>query len=271
MPAGTPGISAAYDAQRKKTTGIAIAAGLVALLLATFVTLNATGVLGAKGNRADDRVLVAQGQRPDGTILQAQGERGAPVMQRSAEVVAPVKMPGNIYDWLKHLEKCEAERIAVTTGQVGEAMTEQAKLKATGGVDAIQDALNGIDDPNAQLRSPTEGLARLLKMMHDQTMQVQQRFQAVPPPAECGPIAAAYTQALNETAAQMGEIGDHLAAGDVQKLLTMKGKSNEGIDSAGKRTDRLVGEICNKYNTAKWFSVSGDILPGGIFGASSGF
>jgi len=43
----------------------------------------------------------------------------------------------------------------------------------------------------------------------------------------------------------------------------MKGESAEGIDAAGAKTDRLVGEICDKYKTKKWFSIDKDIGAGG--------
>ena len=105
--------------------------------------------------------------------------------------------------------------------------------------------------------------------MHDQCVEVLQFFDSVEPPRECVSIRNAYDQALNEEAAQMGDIADHLAAGDMNKLLKMEGKSAQGIDSAGEKTDRLVGEICDKYHKRRWFVIESDIKSSPLFG--SGF
>src|SRR6185312_14399590 len=162
------------------------------------------------------------------------------------------------------------KRVDITLGQLTDAYTEKEKSQLAGGVDALKDALNGIDDPNSELHSPTDKLAGIVKKMHDQVVDLQGFFDDYPKaPAECVPIKDAYDQALSETAAQMGDIADHLAAGDIDKLLKMEGKSAGGIDSSGEKTDRLVGEICSKYNKRRWFSIASDIKSSPLFG--SGF
>jgi hypothetical protein len=181
----------------------------------------------------------------------------------------PPGMPDDIYKWLEHLRISEEKRNEVTISHLTTAYTEKEKAQLEGGVDAVKDLLNGIDDPNSEMHPPTEKLGQVLKQMHDDVRQVQVFFDSMPPPQECIPIRDAYDQALTEEAAQMGDIGDHLASGDIEKLLKMEGKSAAGIDSAGAKTDRLVGEICDKYNKRRWFSIASDIKSTSIFG--SGF
>jgi len=222
--------------------------------------------LAASGHLPDDGSLMAQGSRPDGTLM-AQGN--LPDSTMGAQGQAPPEMPDDIYKWLEHLHKTEDKRVDVTMGQLTQAYTEKEKAQVEGGVDALKDLLNGIDDPNSELHSPTEKLAGVLKKMHDDTVELQKFFESYPPPAECVPIRDAYDQSLNETAAQMGDIADHLATGDIDKLMHMEGKSASGIDSAGAKTDRLVGEICDKYHKRRWFSIATDIKSSPIFG--SGF
>jgi hypothetical protein len=105
-----------------------------------------------------------------------------------------------------------------------------------------------------------------MKQMHNEYGRLVDYFLSVPPPEECKPIRDAYAQAIEETTASIGDIGDHLAAGDIQALMGTKGKSAGTIDAPGKRADRLVGEICDKYNTPRWFSIASDITTEGVFG-----
>jgi hypothetical protein len=187
-----------------------------------------------------------------------------------AKEVTRIVMPQDIYDWLEHLHQTELACVQITNGEISQGMVEKEKLSVGGGVDAVKDALNGIDDPNSQLHSPTEGLAKMIKQMHDSTADLLTKFDAIPAPSECIPIQAAYDQALSETASELGDLGDHLAAGDIDKLMSMKGVSAAGIDSARAKADRLVGEICSRYDTRRWFTIDKDIAPGGVF-AMPGF
>jgi hypothetical protein len=264
MPAAIPSLSQAYEAQKKRNATIAAIVACAAILGAIAVGLTkGTKALGFGSEQTDGNVLTAQGTTPDGSILAAAGAQAPPMLNKDAE--APAKMPQDVYEWLEHLRKTEEKRVDMTSGQGASAMIEKTKLSVDGGIDAIKDALNGIDDPNAQLRSPTEGLATLLKQMQNDTLHLVEFFNSVTPPAECVPIRDAYDRALRETAGQIGDVADSMAAADIQGLLKMKGASNEGIDTYGKKTDRLVGEICDKYHTSKWFSIAGDITFGGIF------
>jgi hypothetical protein len=269
MPASMPSLSQAYADQKRKNATIATVIGVCALAAAMIVGLTqGAKALGFGADRQKAEVLGAPGATSS-AVLMAPGNSGPPVMTSEAKL--PEKMPKEIFDWLEHLRKCEEERISITSGQGSKLMVEKAKGQIAGGVDAVKDLLNGIDDPNSEIHPPTEGLAKLIKQMHDETMNLVQYFNSVPPPEECIPIRDAYDRTIRETAGQIGDVADSLAASDINGLLSMKGKSNEGIDANGKKTDRLVGEICDKYHTSKWFSINGDITFGGVFSAGPGF
>lgn len=266
-----------FQQQKKRTLLIAIILGIVAALIAGGLALKSMGILGQNGHRPgdslsatghlpDDGTFLAGGEKPGG-VLMAPGKKEGAVMASPGQ--ADPEMPEDIYRWLEHLRKTEEKRVDITMGQLTQAYTAKEKAQVEGGVDALKDLLNGIDDPNSELHSPTDKLAEVLKKMHDETMDLLKSFDSYPPPTACIPIRDAYDQSLNETAAQMGDIADHLAAGDVEKLLKMEGKSAKGIDSAGARTDRLVGEICDQYHKRRWFSIASDIKSSPIFG--SGF
>ena len=276
--ANVPSMMGDFQQQRRKATMVAILIGCVALLFGAGLFLKSKGILGQSGQGPDNASinaggavpgsgsLLAKDDRPDG-ILQAPGARNDAPLGAKGDL--PPEMPEDIYKWLEHLRKTEEKRIDITMGQLTTAYTEKEKAQLEGGVDALKDLLNGIDNPDSEIHSPTEKLAKVLKKMHDDTKELQKFFDSYPPPQECVPIANAYDQALTETAGQMGDIADHLAAGDVEKLLKMEGKSASGIDTAGKKTDRLVGEICDKYHKRRWFGIADDIKSSPIFG--SGF
>ncbi len=272
MPMGMPtavsgtNISNQFEQQKKRNLVISIVLGCLAILLAGGLALKSMGLLGASGKSPEEQALIAHGKLP-GDPFVALGKAPAAPLEAVAE--KPPEMPDDIYKWLEHLRISEEKRNAITMSQLTSAYTEKEKSQVAGGVDALKDLLNGIDDGTSEMHPPTEKLAVLLKDMHDQVRQVLAFFDSVPPPKECIPIRDAYDQALNEEAAQMGDIADHIAAGDVEKLLKMEGKSAQGIDSAGTKTDRLVGEICDKYHKRRWFNIASDIKSSPIFG--SGF
>lgn len=100
-------------------------------------------------------------------------------------------------------------------------------------------------------------------------------FNSKQPPAECVPIKSAYEQCLGETSAMMMDILGELdkAQSDpnaaISGLIAMMGTSEGKIDVAAKQSDSLLGRICAKYDTYKWFSLSGDI-GGGLGGLGLG-
>lgn len=280
VAAGAPpsNLSAAFEQQKRRNLILAVALTCIAAICAGAFALRSMGVIGAGGDKPDDPSLYAHGKTPADSSLVAMAKTPPGPLQAVGSTTptpleaagkAPLDMPDDIYKWLEHLRISEEKRTEITISHLTTAYTEKEKSQLEGGVDALKDLLNGIDDPNSEIHSPTEKLANVLKKMHDDVHEVLVFFDSMEPPQECIPIRDAYDQALNEEAAQMGDIADHLASGDIEKLLKMEGKSAAGIDSAGAKTDRLVGEICDKYNKRRWFSISSDIKSTSIFG--SGF
>lgn len=259
IPSGS--VSQAFNIQRKRNNIILAICAAVAGLLGIFFGLRAAGLL-QLGQKTGVPVLTAKGS--NGNAVMQQVASGGPAVTQQKEQI--ISMPDDIREWLEHLRKTEEKRVHLTQGQLTDALVEKTKGSIAGGADAVQALANGIDDPNSEMKPPTEGLARLLKKMHDDCVGLTEHFDSVKPPEECVPIRNAYDQALNETSGELGDIADHLAAGDIDRLLKMKGQSKANIDSPAKTTDRLVGEICEKYHTRRWFSIQSDIGTSGLFG-----
>ncbi len=247
-------IGSAFEDDRRRRNKIA-AAVIAGVLVLAILAGSAANLLQKNASIGDNSLLKKQAHVPP------------PVLEKTAEHVT---MPEDIRNWLEHLHQTEIARVDTTNKSIANARVEQAKDSVAGGAAGVQSALDGMDDPNSQLKSPVDDLARMIKGMHDQVFDLQKQFDNYPAPNECIPIQAAYDQALGEEAAELGDLGDHLASGDVAKLQSMEGTSVAGIDAAGAKTDRLVGEICDKYNTKKWFSINKDIGPGGVL-AGTGF
>ncbi|HWD40834.1 MAG TPA: hypothetical protein VG944_18445 [Fimbriimonas sp.] len=260
-PAAATGmpLSQAFDAQRRRNRAAVGGAALLALV-AAFFGLRATGLLKIGASQPDGGNLKLHASAGPAALEKPGAISPAP-LEKPATVIT---MPDDIRKWLEHLHQCELKRVAVTTSALNQAMVEKEKLSVNGGADAVQDALNGIDDPNSELHSPVDSLAAMIKKMHDDMADLQKLFDSYPAPDECQPIQAAYDQAVGEERDELGDLADHLAANDMEKIQSMKGMSNSGIDAAGAKTDRLVGEICDKYNTKKWFSINKDIGGAGV-------
>lgn len=186
------------------------------------------------------------------------------------------KMPQEVREWLLHLERTESERNRMTKAQLGSVLGMMTGFGGGGSLEALaNEALTGEEatvqeyDPSKRERAQGE-TAAIRKSWKD----LNAYFNSKQPPAECVPIKNAYEQCLGETSAMMLDILGQLekAESDPQAalngLISMMGTSEGKIDVAAKQTDGMVGQICHKYDTWKWFSISGDI--GGGLGALGG-
>jgi hypothetical protein len=281
IPAGAANLAQAYADQKRKALVTAIVIACMALL--AFMGLAASGAfkpLAVNATNPGVKVLQAEGSLPPSGPLNIVANNAGPVLETPA--TAPAGMPPDVRAWLEHLHQTEIKRVDTTKDMLGDAVVEQAKQGVVGGVDSMQDILNGIDDPNSETTPPTAALERMVKGMHDKYALLIDYFDGPNPPCpeECQPIKAAYDHVLNETTGELGDLADDLSVGDMastndmaakaKKLEGTKGQSSGQIDAYGSKTDRLVGEICAKYNTAKWFEVSADISAGGALGVGGG-
>ncbi|MEA2552890.1 MAG: hypothetical protein QOJ65_1066, partial [Fimbriimonadaceae bacterium] len=50
----------------------------------------------------------------------------------------------------------------------------------------------------------------------------------------------------------------------LEKAYTAQGTSGEGIDAKFAASDELLSQICDHYDTRKWFSISQDLGGGAL-------
>ncbi len=193
------------------------------------------------------------------------------------------EMPADIKAWLEHLEKTERERRRLSMRQIGSFTATMAGLQMGDAMKMLEEIAGS--DPNSN-EDPQETSAVAVHKEFEQARtdwrNLRDQFNAMPPPAECEPIRQAYEVALSETSGMMGDlmgsVEKALASDDPQAkkdvvadLYEMKGAS-EVIDQAGKKTDGLIQEICDKYKTKKWFGIAEDFGGGGgMMGGMGGF
>jgi hypothetical protein len=182
-------------------------------------------------------------------------------------------MPPSVHDWLEHLRRIEERKNRLTAEQVAALKTFAAKYQALGpaaGMLANPDS----DDDNT---NPVTPMVQTTADMAGPWNKLIKDFQAVPPPPECQKLADEYYSAINEIPAEMNDIqgllnnlsnqmsngtsstGETDANKDALKNAeSMQGKSKEGIDDHLTASDDMLGDVCAKYNTRKWFSISSD-------------
>ena len=271
-------------ARNRRSTRWAVVLGLLGALLAAWIGLKASGALGLGGQQAQANslqasgsgnppVLEAQGSNQP-PILRAEGNSGSPVLERAGQVVV---MPDDIRAWLEHLRRTEEKRMRLAENQISEMMVSLTLLQGGDPLSNLGGLLNEDDpiDSNAKPPSIEKTTNDTLRQRKAWT-ELTTFFNSVPPPAECAPIRNEYDQVVRETGAMMADIVGVVAdAGSnpqsaLASLMRMQGKSKDRVDKPAAETDGLVGEICRKYNTRKWFDIQGDV-GGGMFGKNKIF
>lgn len=252
------------------TRPIAIAVIAIALLAALFAGYSQLFL--NKGPTPNTNIL-AQSTRPDTPELLKQTPPPDTDLTQIQPPPPRTKMPADIEAWLQHLQRIEQRRQRLTMRQLGEMTAAMASFQLSGIESLLEEVTT---DPMGE----TEGNTQPAERAHSTLEQVRadwrtliHDFGAVPPPEECIDIRHQYDAALGETSgmiADLTEVLDQAAGGGdpqtlVGQLSLMKGAS-KSIDKAGDATDALVQEICDKYETRKWFDIAGDIGTGGILG-----
>ena len=189
------------------------------------------------------------------------------------------RMPADVRAWLEHLERTEDERVRLSKKQLGEMMGQMMGLAAGGS--AVNDLLAELagEEPknrgqnyDPSQRSQVEGDTQNLRKSW---RELNAYFNSVQPPRECVPIKNSYEQCLGETSAMMLDILGALdesrgnPSGAIGTLTQMMGTSEGKIDVAAKQSDRQLRDICRKYETFKWFAITGDV-GGGLGGIGGG-
>jgi len=252
MPVDTASVVRSRYAAPLAVLGIVIAIFLLGLA--------ASNALQARA-RIDDTLGVHQKRNP--TLM--------------ADSKAPITMPPNIHDWLEHLRRIEERKNKLTAEQVASLKMFMTKYEALGPAAGLLSQSGDDEDmtnPTAPFTEKTTDLVAPWK-------QLIKDYQAVPPPPECQRLADEYYAGLNEVPAQMSDVqsiinsinpgndsaantGENDANKDaLSKAYASQGKS-EDIDAHFNSSDSLLGDVCNQYNTNKWFSISHDIGGGAL-------
>lgn len=254
-----------YQQQKKGPIGWFIGGGvLLAALIGFGLGTGFFGLMGgskpALNQQANAQPILPQTQEPAPVFMQE--AQPAPITPQEAK-----RMPQDILDWLKHLEETERRRRGLSNNQMGSLAVQMAYLSLGAGKDAIQGLLNG--DPDAlENKEPMQDLSADAAKKRQEWSDLNAYFKSYPPPQSCVPIYNSYSTVLQETGAMMLEVLDALTTaqenpeGAIAALNAMKGDSSGRIDVPAKETDRGVQQICDEYETRKWFGISSDFGTG---------
>ncbi|MEZ0325985.1 MAG: hypothetical protein ACAH95_08755 [Fimbriimonas sp.] len=269
MPASAASLSQAYADQKRRTAMIVGIVAIIAILAAATVALTRGGRSLGAGAGQNAPVLNAQGQTPDGNILAAVGNQGPAVLNK--EEKAPEKMPQDVFDWLKHLERCEKMKVEIAGDQAAELSVFMTKFGALG---AGMGMFNPYDQASEEGPDQAPGQYTKGKVLdlRPKWTELIGYFRSKTPPEECRTMAGDFDRALSEIPGMMGDVGDILNSADADPAAAMKlakklqNSSYSDIDRYFARTDEKLGQICKKYNTNKWFNVASDVMGGGMLG-----
>lgn len=264
------------NATSKKTTWIAVVTAL-AMILAVFLGLRATGLLqlGAKnpkiealkaeGNLSPQELLRAEGKDPSIPLLRAEGSAAPPALSQSAQ---RIEMPAEIRRWLEHLEAIEKRKNDLSLKQLSQMAVLMQQLKILGGGMGI---INEEEGGYGGDLGPSETAKGSFDAMRPEWNQLIADFHSYPPPAECKPIADDYTRAITEIPGMNADLADILAnvatdpAAALERVMKIQNTSSSVIDRFLGQSDSKVGDICRKYETRKWFDIKSDV-GGGLLG-----
>lgn len=248
--------------QRRRNTILAIVSA-VAVLIAIFLGLRASGVLQFGRSQANDG-LQARGQSP-APDLSVRASSNTPDLGVKAE--APKGMPKDVEDWLRHLQKCERMKQELTDKQSGD-LKDIAVQAGIGGL--TEDLVKQITDPDAPMpENPMwDKIREAVSKMGPEWKELKGYFDSVPPPLECQPIANSYDEGLAELPATMnelvmtienvgkpGHLDDEQRSQAREEANRIRRSHKSTIDQSFSRTDQGVADVCRKYGVIKWFSI----------------
>jgi hypothetical protein len=222
-------------------------------------------------------------QMPDNApppLLQMPSTVPPPVLGDSAQKIT---MPKEDLDWLKWLEKIEKEKQALTSKEQTQLTTLMASLQGASGLtpQGVRD-LADPDSPNNNAPAMVDAMT-ITKEMEEAWTKLKNRFDSYPPPPDCVPIGAAYDGGLQGMSdnvqkledimsgiAGMSEPGQAEGADAVSGAKDIGQKHPHDVDSEFTATDQLVQDICDKFETRKWFSIDAHGGAGNVFSLPGG-
>jgi len=264
-PASAPAAagSAALPMPRRNSA-VWWALGGVVAVGALLAGLQAFGILGLSGPKKGDPVL-ARDQSPAASVLQRPGSSPAPVLPRDQ-----VSMPADVRAWLEHLERIEKAKQELQQEQADELMISMRSIDSLVSGFGLDGLLNEetTGDPEAGI----ESFMPIEKMM-GQWKDLRKRFneEGPPVPEECRALRDHYDGVLMQVPGIMKDIGaiagnvfDPAKSQKVKDLREVQREHRQYIDEPLRASDRLLGEICDRYDTRKWFEIKVD--GGGLMG-----
>lgn len=273
MPSGRPvaAVDAAFAQAQTKKRNIAIAAGAGALVLALLIGAIATNFLNRTATQPAETVLQRQAKPPE-PVLDKTAAPPAPVMEK--EATAPKVMPDDVRRWLEHLEETEKRRGKLAMQGLGTMMQLAPAAQMGIDLDALKALASG-DPDQPEPKTGADKVAEGAAQVKQEWDALKEYFKSVYPPQECLATANTYWNALDETAAMIQDIlgavvkSKENTSAALDMLYGMQNTSKT-IDAAGTQTDGLVQQICDKYDTKKWFSINSDFAQSGLFGKMGG-
>jgi hypothetical protein len=241
-------------------------------------TLNATGTgdsstLSIPGEASPQPILTSQGN--SAPTMQQAAPAPTPAMQDAAPAPSPilqdqpVTMPDDVRRWLEHLERIERARQALATQQLSSAVALLGNMKSQelqGAMDSDEDTTQDAARRRANQRA--SDYANSAEGLRASWNELLGRFKSVPPPAACVGVQAQYLTALGQTGSMILELvniarnANQNPQAALQALTAMQGTSTGRIDTAAKATDGAVLQVCQRYNTNKWFEIKADFGAG---------
>ena len=251
--------------QSKKLTWIAVGTAL-AMILALFFGLQATGLLqiGAKSPKV--AALRAEGKADTLPLLQAEGS--VPGGQSLGATATPISMPAEIRRWLEHLEKIEKRKNDLSMRQLSQMAVLMKQMQLTGPAMGILKELEGEEGGDL---GPSSTAKESFDSLRPEWNQLIVDFRALAPPDECRPIADDYFRAISEIPGMNSDLASVLAgveadpAKALESAMRLQNTSANVIDKNLGSADSRVGDICRKYETRKWFEIKTDV-GGGLMG-----
>lgn len=275
-----PAFPSPDSANGKKTTTIAVVTAL-AMILAIFFGLKASGMLqlGAtspklqalraegevpkqellksEGTSPQQDILRAEGSTPNQDLLRAEGSTTPPILDRTQQSVV---MPDDIRKWLEHLERIEKRKNDLSMKQLAQLTVLMQQMKVLGaGMDMLNDNGEG-DSPQ-----PTDTAKAKFDDMRPEWNRLIADFNSYPPPAECKPIADDFYRAVSEVPGMNSDLAEILTgaaqdpASALEKVYKIQNTSVNVIDKFFGEADERIGRICRKYETRKWFEIKTDV------------
>lgn len=276
----TPVIPAAMvPVQASRTRSMVAGAALTLLVLAAVVWgLNSAGVLRLGGGSSPGSALkqagegqggnslLAPGAGDGGSMLEAQGNSDPGAMLPSQAERA--RMPQDVYDWLLFLEQIERKKERLNSRQMDmlvQLFVDVTKASAGAGMLDMDGEVHGSPEKNpaSDLQASATDLAKGWDAL-------VKEFTSRTPPRECNDLYLRYDEALTQIKSQIGDIQGILGGDLSSALVTVrkwKGASEGTVDSPLDDSDKLLGQICAKYDVRKWFGIASHHEMPSMFGA----